>query len=72
VKFAGIMSPRRAFDECLDESVNAEAIATALSDVASSSRSSASDTANWGSDDDEADPNAMDQDEGYSSAFVYK
>ncbi|KAF3323312.1 protein phosphatase inhibitor 2-like protein [Carex littledalei] len=59
----GIMSPRRAFDECIDESVNAEAIATALGDVASSSRSNASSTADWGSSEDEADHNAMDQDE---------
>jgi hypothetical protein len=69
VKFEGIMSPRCAFDECLEESVNAEAITTALSDVASSSKSSASGAANWSSDDDEADPNAMDQDEGYLTAF---
>ncbi|KAJ3697900.1 hypothetical protein LUZ61_001605 [Rhynchospora tenuis] len=59
----GLLSPRRAFDECIDESLHAEAIATALNDVASSSKSTTSNAADWSSSDDEADHNAMDQDE---------
>ncbi|KAJ4815353.1 phosphoprotein phosphatase inhibitor [Rhynchospora pubera] len=59
----GLISPRRAFDECIDESLHLEAIATTLNDVASSSKSTTSNTADWSSSDDETDHNAMDQDE---------
>lgn len=56
----GSLSPRCAFDECMDGSVHAEDIANALSNVASSSRI-ISRNAGWTSSDEECD--AMDQDE---------
>ncbi|KAG8043183.1 hypothetical protein GUJ93_ZPchr0597g2913 [Zizania palustris] len=54
------LSPTRPFDKCLDESVNAEAILTALNDVASSSTSDSKD-GGWASSDDDID--AMEQDD---------
>ncbi|XP_014753582.1 protein phosphatase inhibitor 2 isoform X2 [Brachypodium distachyon] len=50
----GSLSPTRPFDKCLDETVNAEAILTALNGVASSSKSDAKDDG-WASSDDDAD-----------------
>ncbi|TVU18642.1 hypothetical protein EJB05_34751, partial [Eragrostis curvula] len=56
----GSLSPTRPFDKCLDETVQAEAILTALNGVASSSNSSISKDDGWASSDDETD--AMEQD----------
>uniref|UniRef100_A0A0E0PKC3 Protein phosphatase inhibitor 2 n=1 Tax=Oryza rufipogon TaxID=4529 RepID=A0A0E0PKC3_ORYRU len=56
----GSLSPTRPFDKCLDETVNAEAILTALNGVASSSKTDPKDDG-WASSDDDAD--AMEQDD---------
>ncbi|KAL6624431.1 hypothetical protein ACP70R_031752 [Stipagrostis hirtigluma subsp. patula] len=56
----GSLSPTRPFDKCLDETVQAEAILTALNGVASSSNSNPKDD-DWASSDDDAD--AMEQDD---------
>jgi len=56
----GSLSPTRPFDKCLDETVNAEAILTALNGVASSSKNDSKDD-DWASSDDDAD--AMEQDD---------
>ncbi|KAF7052577.1 hypothetical protein CFC21_060660 [Triticum aestivum] len=55
----GSLSPTRPFDKCLDETVSAEAILTALNGVASSSKNDSKDD-EWASSDDDAD--AMEQD----------
>ncbi|KAI4998078.1 protein phosphatase inhibitor 2-like [Hordeum vulgare subsp. vulgare] len=55
----GSLSPTRPFDKCLDETVSAEAIFTALNGVASSSKNDSKDD-EWASSDDDAD--AMEQD----------
>lgn len=59
--FLGSLSPTRPFDKCLDETVQAEAIMTALNGVASSSSSNSKDDG-WASSDDETD--AMEQEDG--------
>ncbi|KAK8955029.1 hypothetical protein KSP39_PZI002606 [Platanthera zijinensis] len=56
----GSLSPRCAFDEYIDGSVHAEAVANALSDVASSSQINST-SEGWTSSEDEYD--AMEQDE---------
>lgn len=58
----GSLSPERPFDKCLDETVQAEAILTALNGVASSSNSNSKDDG-WGSSDDD-DTDAIEQDDG--------
>lgn len=56
------LSPvRGSFNDCIDDAVDAEAIRTALSDVASSSRKNPQGSGGWTSSDDEAD--AMEQDD---------
>ncbi|XP_024028670.1 protein phosphatase inhibitor 2 [Morus notabilis] len=56
------LSPiRGSFNDCIDDAVDAEAIRTALSDVASSSRKNPRGSGGWTSSDDEAD--AMEQDD---------
>ena len=57
----GSLSPTRPFDKCLDETVQAEAILTALNGVASSSNSNSKDDG-WGSSGDDTD--AIEQDDG--------
>ena len=59
--FLGSLSPTRPFDKCLDETVQAEAILTALNGVASSSNNNSKDDG-WASSDDETD--AMEQEDG--------
>ncbi|KAM0901438.1 hypothetical protein ACQ4PT_019985 [Festuca glaucescens] len=56
----GSLSPTRPFDKCLEETVNAEAILTALNGVASSSKNDSKDD-DWATSDDDAD--AMEHDD---------
>jgi len=49
----GSVSPTHPFDKCLDETVNAEAILTALNGVASSSKNDSKDD-DWATSDDDA------------------
>ncbi|KAK9914226.1 hypothetical protein M0R45_038017 [Rubus argutus] len=68
----GSLSPIRGsrFDECVGDAIHAEAIRTALSDVASSSRKKTPRSTGWTSSEDEAD--AMDQDDEDKSGMSFR
>uniref|UniRef100_A0ACD5X8C5 Uncharacterized protein n=1 Tax=Avena sativa TaxID=4498 RepID=A0ACD5X8C5_AVESA len=66
------LSPTRPFDKCLDETVNAEAILTALNGVASSSKNDSKDD-DWATSDDDADAMEHDDDsEGDKGSVSFK
>lgn len=68
----GSVSPTHPFDKCLDETVNAEAILTALNGVASSSKNDSKDDG-WASSDDDADAMEDDDDsEGDKTSVSFK
>ncbi|XP_015878046.1 protein phosphatase inhibitor 2 isoform X2 [Ziziphus jujuba] len=67
----GSLSPiRGSFDETVGDAVDADAIRTALSDVASSSRNNARRSGGWTSSEDEAD--AMEQDDEDRSGMSFR